>query len=53
MCFKVYQDATSEYTVEKILTSIKKEWDGRQFDIAKHIYAVKTSETDQLGPVQG
>ena len=45
----MYQDATSEYTIEKILVSIKKDWENRQFDLAKHIFAVKIPELDPLG----
>ena len=45
----MYQDATSEYTVEKILISIKKDWENRQFDLAKHIFAVKIPQPDLYG----
>ena len=45
---KVYQDAASEYTVEKLLTSIKKDWENRQFDLAKHIYPVKVAKSEQV-----
>ena len=51
LCLQIFQDASSEYTVEKLLISIKKKWENRQFNLAKLIYAVKTSESD-LNPLK-